>query len=550
MRLSDIQISFIIIILGAILFIPFLGAVHLFDWDEINFAECSREMIVTGNYSQVMINFQPFWEKPPVFFWMQVLSMKLFGVNEFAARFPNAIGGILSLLVLYHAGRKFFNHLFGMVWVLVYAGSFLPHFYFKSGIIDPWFNLFIFLSIILFVNYTSQYAVAYEKSKPKSYLIFSAVFMGLSILTKGPVALLIFGLCGLSILIWLRFKKLFDFKDVLIWILITTLTGSSWFIFEIVNGRYDMVKEFIIYQIRLFTTQDAGHGGPFIYHFIVLLVGCFPASVFAIKSFSKSSDDTGCQRYIKKWMLVLLMVVLILFSIVKTKIIHYSSLAYFPLTFLAAWSIFKISANKIQLNNWMKILIAFIGILLSLAIILLPIINYYKEEIIARTIIKDAFALENFKADIHWGGWELFIGIILFTGIIISLVLFKKKQSFFRAAIVLFISSLITVNLTAIIYVPKIEQYAQAAAIAFYKSLKDKDVYVETLHFKSYAHLFYANKQPPDNAMAFNQDWLLNGPVDKPVFFVTRINKIQEVSERYPHLKEIYRKNGFIFLKR
>ncbi|MGL5888758.1 MAG: ArnT family glycosyltransferase, partial [Bacteroidia bacterium] len=71
---------------------PFLGYAQLFDWDEINFAECAREMMVTGDYTTVQINFEPFWEKPPLFIWMQVLCMKVFGVNEFAARLPNAIG--------------------------------------------------------------------------------------------------------------------------------------------------------------------------------------------------------------------------------------------------------------------------------------------------------------------------------------------------------------------------------------------------------------------------------------------------------------------------
>ena len=53
----------LIIALGAmVLFLPFLGVVHLFDWDEINFAEASREMIVTGNYSLVQIDFQAFWD--------------------------------------------------------------------------------------------------------------------------------------------------------------------------------------------------------------------------------------------------------------------------------------------------------------------------------------------------------------------------------------------------------------------------------------------------------------------------------------------------------
>src|SRR5580698_1675321 len=88
----------VIILLAALLFIPFLGHVHLFDWDEINFAESAREMIQTGNYFNVQINFVHFWEKPPLFFWLQVLSMKTFGVNEFAARFPNAVCGIVTLV--------------------------------------------------------------------------------------------------------------------------------------------------------------------------------------------------------------------------------------------------------------------------------------------------------------------------------------------------------------------------------------------------------------------------------------------------------------------
>ena len=86
----------LIVIIGALSFIPFLGLTHLFDWDEINFAEAAREMIVSGNYSMVTIDFQPFWEKPPFFIWLQALSMKAFGVNEFAARLPNAICGAAS----------------------------------------------------------------------------------------------------------------------------------------------------------------------------------------------------------------------------------------------------------------------------------------------------------------------------------------------------------------------------------------------------------------------------------------------------------------------
>ncbi|MDZ4847340.1 MAG: glycosyltransferase family 39 protein, partial [Chitinophagales bacterium] len=149
---SHLPASLFIILTGAVLFIPFLGRVHLFDWDEINFAESAREMLVTGNYARVQIDFQPFWEKPPLYFWLQTLSMKLFGVNEFAARFPNAVCGILTLSLLFFFGKKYFDTTFAWLWVFAFTGSFLPHFYFKSGIIDPWFNLFIFSGVALLIE--------------------------------------------------------------------------------------------------------------------------------------------------------------------------------------------------------------------------------------------------------------------------------------------------------------------------------------------------------------------------------------------------------------
>ena len=64
---NDLLKYIFIVIGGAILFLPFLGHVHLFDWDEINFAEAAREMLLTQNYMRVQIDFQPFWEKPPLF---------------------------------------------------------------------------------------------------------------------------------------------------------------------------------------------------------------------------------------------------------------------------------------------------------------------------------------------------------------------------------------------------------------------------------------------------------------------------------------------------
>ena len=156
-------------------------------------------MLQTGNWWQVTINFEPFREKPPLFFWMQALSMSVFGVGEFAARLPNAICGIITLQVMYSIGLKWQNRSFAWAWVLLYIGSVLPHLYFKSGIIDPWFNLFIFLSVYhLFIT------VEQGDTGSLKHAAIAGFFSGLAILTKGPVGFL---LLLLTFLVWWAFNR-------------------------------------------------------------------------------------------------------------------------------------------------------------------------------------------------------------------------------------------------------------------------------------------------------------------------------------------------------
>ena len=132
------------------MFIPGLGGVHLFDWDEINFAELAREMTVTGRYLQLQINFETFTEKPPLFFWLQAISMTIFGIGEFAARFPNALLGMVVVPFIYISGKFLIDRRFGFIWAMCWFGSVLPFLYFKSGIIDPYFNFFIFSGLFFF----------------------------------------------------------------------------------------------------------------------------------------------------------------------------------------------------------------------------------------------------------------------------------------------------------------------------------------------------------------------------------------------------------------
>ncbi|MDF1547637.1 MAG: glycosyltransferase family 39 protein [Bacteroidales bacterium] len=531
-----------IVVIASLLFIPFLGRVHLFDWDEINFAESAREMLLTGDYLTVKVNFQAFWEKPPMFAWFQVLSMKAFGINEFAARFPNAIAGILTLLVLYNIGKKLYNQRFGLIWVLVYAASILPHFYFKSGIIDPWFNFFIFLGVYFFFLFSK------EKSLRLKWVFFSAFSIGLGILTKGPVALLLFLLTAfIYMIISKSYKQFFNYKVLLVYIFTVTLVGGFWFILQFLNGNSDILVKFIEYQIRLFTEEDAGHGGFFLYHFVVLFFGVFPASVFTLKTFRKYREDEADHKAFKRWMLILFWVVLILFTIVNTKIVHYSSMCYFPMSFLAAYIINRIFENKQKLDRWMKISLGIVATIIGSLVAALQFFVAYKEQIIASGTIKDDFAVGNLEADVYWSGFEFLVGTLLIFGVIGSLTLIKNVKN---QIIGVFVSSLLFVNLTMIFIVPRIEQYSQNAAISFYKEVSKEDCYLETFGFKSYAIYYYFNKQQPENENSYNSDWLFKGEIDKPVYVVCKNTSEENFIKYYPEFVKLESKNGFVFFKR
>ncbi len=542
-NIHPFKIRLFIVAIAALIFIPFLGGVHLFDWDEINFAEAAREMIVTGDYMTVKINFLPFWEKPPIFIWLQVLSMKMFGINEFAARFPNAICGIITLLVLFNIGRKLRDNQFGLIWVLAYAGSVLPFFYFKSGIIDPWFNLFIFLSVYQLMLYSFP-----ENSTKIKNAVWSATFAGLAILTKGPVGFLLVALTAGIYLLIVRFKVKVKFIEVLTFFLVLTIVGGFWFIIQIINGNYDTVVEFIVYQIRLFQTKDAGHGGFFGYHFVVLFFGVFPSSILALKSF-KSENLLDAKYYLmKRWMLILFWVVLILFSIVKTKILHYSSLAYFPLTFLAANFVANALTKKYRWSTWQTALIIFVAFLMALPVILLQFVAQYKNEIIAKNWIHDDFTVANLAADVKWSGFEFLPGALFFIAVILIFMYVKKEQIVKRAVFLWSVTLLFTFSILLFI-VPKIEGYSQLALIEFFESKAGKDVYIKNVHFKSYATYFYGETEPPSNKNFYNDDWLLTGAIDKDVYFVTKIHRAH-LMDQYSDIRKIGEKNGFVFYLR
>lgn len=542
---QKILTSLLLIIAGLALFTTGLGTVHLFDWDEINFAESAREMLITGDYLNVQVNFKTFWEKPPLFIWMQALSMKLFGVNEFAARFPNAIAGALTMVTIFLIGCRWKSPRFGLLWVALYICSFLPFFYFKSGIIDPWFNLFIFLGIYFMMCYTAPE----HQGNRLAQALLSALFLGLATLTKGPAGFLIFLLTFAVHIITSRFRiNGARWKDVLLFFMAFALIGGLWFIFQIFSGNRDIIRDFILYQIRLVETQDAGHGGFPFYHFVILFFGVFPASIFALPTFHPKriqiEDDRNLAHFFQ-WMMITLWVVLILFSIIRTKIVHYSSMCYFPITFLAAWYIDKWLDRKAQPRKWITALLFLISIPVGVVTAVLPFIDRLKPHLIP--YIKDNFAVQNLQATSEWYGYEWLFGLLPILGTILYAVFRKRQPS--KALTTLLCSSLAFIYLGVYFFPKQIEAYSQRAAIEFLQEHAEEDCYIDSI-YKSYAIYFYSDRQPKNNND--NREYLWRGQIDKPVYILTWNvpHDIQNLKENTKDLVHLYNKNGFAFYAR
>jgi hypothetical protein len=360
----------------------------------------------------------------------------------------------------------------------------------------------------------------------------------------------IFVFYAFSILGWVQPKRpgaqsRFRWKDAILFIMAALLSGGSWFLMQIMNGHFDMVMKFIQYQVRLFTIPDAGHGGHWSYHFWVLLVGVFPASVFALRSFGRNHQDNRLLQHFHLLMLILFWVVLILFSIVKTKIVHYSSLCYFPLTFLAALSIARLLSGAKKWNTSLSVLLITLSTLLTLLVVAIPILVIFRQEIIDSGMIKDAFTVANLQADVSWGGWEAFIGLLLLPFTIAGIVIMKKQVQ--KGILIIFASSLIFTWTTILVFPYRIEQYSQRAAIEFFKEKAKEDCYVLNAGYFSYAPLFYGQKMPDDVRRPM---WLLTGDIDRPFYLILKEPEYEKYKHVIPAMKVLYRKNGFVFLRR
>lgn len=91
----------LLLVFAALLFVELPGS-WLIEPDEARYAEIPREMLATHDYVTPQLNAAHYFEKPPLLYWANALSMKAFGLNAYAARLPTRLAalGTAALLAL------------------------------------------------------------------------------------------------------------------------------------------------------------------------------------------------------------------------------------------------------------------------------------------------------------------------------------------------------------------------------------------------------------------------------------------------------------------
>ncbi|WP_457640166.1 phospholipid carrier-dependent glycosyltransferase [Persephonella sp.] len=312
-----------------IVFSANIGGLSIYSLDEAKNAECAREMLERGNLIVPTFNYQLRTDKPPVHYYFMMIAYTLFGVNEFSARFFSALFGAFTVLITYLFARRFLDEKTAFFSFIVLISSLHMSVQFHMAVPDPYLIFWVNASLFSF------YVGFVEKRKLFIYLFY--IFMGLGVLTKGPVAVV---LPSGIILVYLILTKRLTLKNILFLrpvqgLLLTLAVSLPWYIAVYLKTDGRWVYEFIFkHNIHRFSQPMEGHGGIFLLTLAFVFIGLLPFSVFILQALKKVWKE---RNDVLLFLMVFAGLYVLFFSISKTKLPNYTVPAYPPIAVLIGY---------------------------------------------------------------------------------------------------------------------------------------------------------------------------------------------------------------------
>ncbi len=163
-----------------------LGCCGFIDPGDGYFSEGSREMVESGDYVTPHLNYQVYFSKPILIYWLISSAYQMFGTNELSARLPSALLATVLVLACYYVMRSLAGTRAGVLSGLVLASSPLVVTFARMSLIDMTF------SALLGVALCATVMTVILGSRRSWAAIY--VSLALAVLAKGPAAVVLFGI--------------------------------------------------------------------------------------------------------------------------------------------------------------------------------------------------------------------------------------------------------------------------------------------------------------------------------------------------------------------
>lgn len=324
-------------ILFYFIFFHNIGNYPLMDVDETRYVSMARDMFHTKDFMTLILDDEYFFEKPPLFFWGECFSFAIFGkVNEFTARFPVALCGMLTCFLVYFAGRKIVSRNYGVISSLILATCFEFVILAKFAILDIVVSTCAAFSIMFgFMTFFCQ-----EHNKKFCIWLFY-IFSGLAVMAKGiPGLVLPFGVMFFALMISDKLKSALKPKYLLVGVTFFLLIVLPWHLLMLKIHDPAFYEEYIIkhHLARFLSSNDIGRSEPWWFYFVNIFWGMIPwvfsaialliakaknfrLSVFKNFNFKFNELDDARKFLVLNWLAAIF--ILAFFSSSSTKLITY-----------------------------------------------------------------------------------------------------------------------------------------------------------------------------------------------------------------------------------
>ncbi len=325
--------------LGFILFYGFfwkLGSYPLLDVDETRYVNMAHEMFRTRDYLTLYLNGEYFFEKPPLYFWIECLSFWLFGfVNELTARLPLVLLSLLPAGLLFFLCKKTKGDKFAIITISTLFTCLEYIFMTKLAILDSILTSFTVSSVLCYF-----YTFYVEEKNKKYFWALTYIFSGFAVLAKGIPGMAIPLLVILiSSIVFRTYKETVKYLWGIILFLFITL---PWHLIMLKMYGKLFFDEYVIMHhiLRFFGSDIIGKNQPWYFYFLVLLWGLFPHIFILLSQVTKFKSLILKNKFITL-NFVAIISCLLFFSLSGAKLITY---------ILPVYPFFAVLIGEIWLN--------------------------------------------------------------------------------------------------------------------------------------------------------------------------------------------------------